>query len=390
MTGASIVTPEDRLVLLLAHGRLSPRLVEQAHSLLSLPLCWDRVLAQVQVHDVYPLVHRNLSVFRPPGIPAEIQAELDALARMNGFRNAVLAEELSRALRLMSAAGIPVAPLKGVTLAESLYGDPSLRVCADLDVLVPRAAVARAFALLLDNGYGHDEEPLCKQDDVDLLLDSNIEYAFVASKRELRCRLELHWDLVWRWPGAGAATDDLWREAQSARFFGSPGYALSPEWQLLFLATHLTRHRWQGLKWLIDIHELCAAGTIDWRKVGAKAAWLGWDDMLALTLGACRALLDTPVPAGVPLRAPPSWLTRFPVDPASTSILDDALLPLRVLGRTSHKLRYLVRLVFAPTLTERRALTLPHWLDVLYYLIRPARLIQKWGGALIRSGIRRS
>ncbi len=379
-----VLSPEDRLILLLARGRLPPPLVEEARSLLATPLGWDRVLERATVHEVYPLVHHHLRALDPPRIPGDFRAALDGLARINALRNTLLAEELGRVLDLLAGAGIPAAPLKGVTLAESLYGDRTLRVCADLDVLVPRETVARAFELLLGAGYEHGEARAVAAGEIDLLLHSNIEYAFVIPKRGLRCQLEVHWDLVWRWPGARAAADDLWREARHARFVGSPGYALSPEWELLFLATHLARHRWQGLKWLIDIHEVRVSAAIDWKMVSAKAAWLGWEDLLALTFGACRALLDTPVPAEIALRAPPRWLALFPADPAPVSVLTNALLPLRLLGRRSRKLRYLAHLLFVPTLTERRALGLPRWLGFLYYLVRPARLVSRWGGELAR------
>jgi len=378
------VTPEDRLILLLARGRLPPPLAADARSLLAMPLAWDRLLERATVHQVYPLVHHHLRALDPPGLPGDFRAALDGLARINALRNTLLAEELARVLDLLAGAGIPVAPLKGVTLAESLYGDRTLRVCGDLDILVPREAVARAFDLLRRGGYEHGEAHTVAAGEIDLLLRSNIEYAFVISKRELRCPLELHWDLVWRWPNARAAVDDLWREAGRASFFGSPGYALSPEWELLFLATHLARHRWQGLKWLIDIHEVCVSAAIDWKKVSAKAAWLGWEDVLALTFGACRALLDTPIPAAMAPRAPPRWLALFPADPAPGSVLTNALLPLRLLGRRSRKLRYLAHLLFVPTLTESRTLGLPSWLGFLYYLFRPARLVSRWGGELIR------
>ncbi len=378
------MTPEDRLLLLLARGHLPPPLARDARSLLSAPLRWERILELATVHEVYPLVHHHLRSLDSPGIPLDFRDALDGLVKANALRNTLLAEELSRVLDLLARAGIPAAPLKGVTLAESLYGDRTLRVCADLDILVPPEAVARAFDLLLGAGYEHGGERTVGAAEIDLLLRSNIEYAFVIPNRGLRCPLELHWDLAWRWPRARAAAHDLWREARPARFFGAPGYRLSPEWELLFLATHLARHRWQGLKWLIDIHEVCLSTAIDWRKVQAKAAGLGWEDMLALTLSACRALLDTPLPPEVPFRPPPRWLALFPADPAPGSVLTNALYPLRLLRRRSRKLRYLANVLFVPTLHESRALALPSWLQFLYYLVRPARLVSKWGREMVR------
>ncbi len=56
-------------------------------------------------------------------------------------------------LKLFGEAGIPAIPLKGVALSQALYGDTSLRVCGDLDILVPRGLVAQSFQVLLRNRY---------------------------------------------------------------------------------------------------------------------------------------------------------------------------------------------------------------------------------------------
>jgi hypothetical protein len=43
--------------------------------------------------------------------------------------------------------------LKGVALAQSLYGDVAARVCVDIDILAPPANVVQAIDLLLASGY---------------------------------------------------------------------------------------------------------------------------------------------------------------------------------------------------------------------------------------------
>jgi len=93
--------------------------------------------------------------------------------------------------------------------------------------------------LLLGAGYEHGEAHRSAAGEIDLLLHSNIEYAFVIPKRGASVPARVALGLVWRWPGARAAAERPVREARHARFVGSPGYALSPEWELLFLATIL-------------------------------------------------------------------------------------------------------------------------------------------------------
>ena len=54
---------------------------------------------------------------------------------------------------MLLATGIPVIPWKGPMLAELLYGDKTLRPCADIDLLVPPALAWRALQTLVRAGY---------------------------------------------------------------------------------------------------------------------------------------------------------------------------------------------------------------------------------------------
>src|SRR5207244_2054325 len=148
-----------------------------------------------------------------------------------------------------------------------------------------------------------------------VLLRHDIEYALVRNERWFRHLLELHWGVLWGGSFDRGAAEDLWSEAQPKACFGVPAYTLSPEGGLLFLAAHAARHQWRGLKWLVDVHEICAYGKIDWDTVWDKAQHLGWEDVLCLTLSACHTLFDTPLPAPLPLKVLPPWVRLFPADP---------------------------------------------------------------------------
>jgi hypothetical protein len=238
-------------------------------------------------------------------------------------------------------------------------------------------------------GYAQDEPYEVGPADMDLLLRNHKEYAFVRRRPEFSSPLDLHWDVAWRWQRDGTATEDLWAEAKPKAFFGVPAYALSPEWEFLFLAAHASHHlKWRGLKWLVDIHEVCSRWELDWGKVGERASRLGWGEAVRLTLSACRALFDTPIPSDFSLRGLPRWLKLFPVDPSAP--LQDVLFPVRLLRRPSEKLRYLSCAFLVPTIAERRLLCLPQSLGFFYYLLRPLRLLCKGGWWLLRAGFDRS
>jgi hypothetical protein len=252
-------------------------------------------------------------------------------------------------------------------------------VSADLDVLVPRECVARAWTVLGELGYVMaDHEERVDASELDLLLESNIEYAF-ASPEAAGCPVELHWGIAWRWPHSAPAIADLWADARPRPFLGAPAHALGPEWELLYLAVHAARHRWESLKWLVDMHEVCRRGGLDWEKVRAKANRFGLTEVLQISLQASAILFDTPLPSGPPARALPGWLDLFPATPVPLDIWHGALYPARLFARPSEKVRYLARVLLVPTVAERRLIRLPDSLRALYYPLRPLRLGGRWG-----------
>ncbi|MBI3326027.1 MAG: nucleotidyltransferase family protein [Nitrospinae bacterium] len=347
--------------------------------------CWPATLRQARVQGVFPLLYGHLQQLGFPGMPAEVRTELQAIYHMNAVRNTLLAHELTRVLRFLSDARVPVIPLKGVALAASLYGDITLRVCADLDILVPRPLVAQTSRLLLASGY----RMVCTgRFFEDLLLRSGIEYTLVREGPRFPYYLELHWGVLWGGAREAAVIEDLWAEACATACFGVPAYSLSPEWELLFLAAHAARHRWQGLKWLVDIHEVCSTRQIDWEQVLEKAQRFGWGQLLHVTLSACQTLLGTPIPAPCAVGALPPWLKLSLHSPAPLPWWH-AFFALRLLQRRSDRLRYTLRVILVPTLAERHLLRLPGSLSVLYYPLRPLRLGCKWGWWLVRAGWQR-
>ncbi len=343
-------------------------------------LDWHFILQRLRAEEAWPLFYRNLSVLGCPGVPASVRETMHYLAKMNALRNTLLTEELVRLLQLVGDAGIPVIPLKGVALAESIYGDPSLRVCSDIDFLVPRQAAGRAVRLLLAEGF-EDAENKSTIADIGLLLNSNIEYVLVSRKQGFSFTYELHWDVAWRWRGNDSIIDDLWAEAGRHVYWGTEGHELSPEWQLLYLALHAARHQWQGLKWLVDIHEVILCSRFEWKKLRAKAERLGLERILFLTLGACHTVLRTPMPQDFSATKLPKWLKLFPARSNPADIWEQNLFPVRLFPRLSEKLRYLARVLLVPTLAEQRDLGLPQFLRFLYYPLRPLRLVCKWSSA---------
>jgi hypothetical protein len=376
------MTPEDQLCLLLARGHLTPDLQQRILEFLASALQWPLVLERAYTHEVYPLLYRNLRELGFPSVPDAVQAELKGAFLANAFRNQLLAEELARLLGLLGKAGIPVIPLKGVTLAQSLYGDTAFRICSDIDILVPPNTVPEALGLIRASGYRDDfREPFF----CDLVMRYGRHYDVVREDRALSSRLELHWKFLHNSSRNDEAITDLWAEVRPKAFFGVRAYTFTPEWEFLYLAMHATDHQWM-LKWLVDIHEISSFASVAWQMVMKKAEHLELDLVVRQTLTACSLLLGTPMPEGYSPTALPGKVRLFPAAPFPAATLQTALFPVHVLRRPLDKLRCLAKMLLIPCLTDRDFLRLPSSLSFLYYPLRPMRLTCKWSWRLLKLG----
>lgn len=380
---------EHRCLLLLARGELTAQQQAQARGLLAEPLAWRDIARSADEHGVVPTVARNLRRLGWPHVPEAARNDLETAERLNAVRNRLLARGLATILERFTQAGIAVIPLKGPALAESLYGDVGLRVCSDVDVLVPRPAVGDAIALLQAEGFGGDDRYYARTAEIDLLLRSNMEYCLMSPPASFQYVVELHWDIAWRWRADSGMVDDLWAAARPGTVVSAPAWVLSPEWELLYLAFHAARHRWSALKWLVDIHEICVRGGIDWTGVEDRAQRFGLDRALHLTLGACRTLLGTPLPPELEGHAPPRRLRVLRGIPVTIGGWLETLSAVRLFSRPSDRLRYLGRLLLRPTLAEWSLVRLPSSLRFLYYGLRPLRLSLTSSRAMLRAGLGR-
>jgi hypothetical protein len=96
--------------------------------------------------------------------------------------------------------------------------------------------------------------------------------------------------------------DELWPAREFVRF-GSDGVAAMPRPELLlYLCAHGAHTGWFRLKWLCDIAELAGTDSqLDMPRLIERARVLGVTRMLVQGLLLANRMLDTPLPAALPL-----------------------------------------------------------------------------------------
>ncbi|HUP43590.1 MAG TPA: nucleotidyltransferase family protein, partial [Thermoanaerobaculia bacterium] len=184
--------------------------------------------------------HGLLSMAACAALPAGVRERLRDHAR------GVVAHNLLAVARFRDVVaaldGIPVCPLKGIHLLDTVYlDDPGSRPLADVDLLVPAGRLEDAVARLED-ALGLAELPGSRR--LRRIYPERIlvERSFV---------LELHGRLGYK-HGWASTWSDL--APVPARVHGCPVHALDRETTLVHLVTHLVKHEpFSRLVWVEDV-----------------------------------------------------------------------------------------------------------------------------------------
>ena len=152
--------PEEALLLCCARTHLEAGHVEQLSTLVSQDLDWSALLRMAGWHRLIPLLSQHLHRTCPDSVPPAILTSLQRKSQTSVRRNLRLSGALCKLVQLCETHHIPVLPWKGPVLAQTLYGNLTLRPFSDLDILVRKQDLVRVAQLLLEQGYESRLSPL--------------------------------------------------------------------------------------------------------------------------------------------------------------------------------------------------------------------------------------
>lgn len=301
--------PEARILCLAARLEVDERAADGLRRAVAGPVDWDRLWRLGDAHEVLPLVAGTLTRTVPDAIPVAWRDAAQRRRHATLIWNGSLAAQLGRILDGHAAAGIPAIPVKGLAVAERIYGSAGVRPAADLDVLVRRADLGASRAILADLGFRQREH----QPFVAIAHEFH-DPAWVIGDGPDQIRLELHralWDP--RFFGLDVAA--LWEDARPGRLLDRDVLLLSLEDTLLHLVIHRTRSPLR-LRWVCDIAELLRrfGPTLDWARYEERARIAGARVATGLALDLATRLLDAPVE--------PAVASTFQVSPRRRRVLE--------------------------------------------------------------------
>lgn len=338
-------------------------------------LNWDYILHNAARHRVVPLLYLALKAVQTP----------DALKEefnRNALHSLGLAAELRRILTFLE---VPSIPFKGPTLAALAYGNVSYRQFDDLDLLINKHDFSGAKEALLRNGYSIVNK--LNRDQEAAFLKSHHHCQFYNSNSG--ALLEVHWQIAPQIYSFRLEVPDLFDRAEKVKVFGQEILTLSPEDTLLAISEHGTRHYWSRLAWICDIAKLCES-ELDWAMTMERARSLGIERAILLAISLAGDILESKVPdllssstdKVVPYLVKEVEDRLFsgfsPTDPNVERFY------IRARERSMDKLRYYAYRATIPTEDDLACIDLPGSLFPFYCLMRPIRLINRYGSKVVK------
>jgi len=383
------------VLLLCAQKDRNPAADENLNSLLEEDLDWDYLARMARRHRVRPLLFWRLNSALPGDVPEGVLKQLKDYFSTNAQRNLFLTRELLRVLRAFEAHGVSAIPYKGPALAASVYGNLSLREIGDLDVLVRKDDILRARGLLTSLGY----QQWIRLTNTPGSLTGAQEAALMHSRgghnyvhSDTMSVVDLQWTVAKRHFSFQLNPEYLWQHVQQTRLGGSKVLALPPETLLIVLCMHGSKHLWERLIWICDVAELVRGSEgLDWENMLEQASMLGSERMLLLGLYLANSLLGSPLPETVLQRVQSDSAVGELAEQIRSQLFKEYGFEgsfeeirfetghLKMRERWRDRARYFVLTLMTPDEEDWMSLRLPDQLWPLYYVLRPIRLIGKYG-----------
>ncbi|MBI5720168.1 MAG: nucleotidyltransferase family protein [Burkholderiales bacterium] len=256
---------------------------------------------------------------QPPPWPANLEGHLVAAERLMRAQRAEVERELGHIARALAGLGAPVLVLKGAAYLAASLPPGASRVFSDVDILVPRQAIAEAESRLMLHGWAgtHDNA-----------YDQRYYREWMHELPPMQhlhrgTTLDLHHNILpstARFKPSGEHLVD-----GAVPLVGRPGlYVLGPADMVLHCMTHLfmNEETSRALRDLSDLDLLLrhfGSSPAFWTQLTQRAALLDLERPLYYGLRHAARVLGTPVPAEVTARAE----HRAPVAP--TRVLMDAI-----------------------------------------------------------------
>ena len=254
---------------------------------------WKETIESAAAHGLIPLLYKRLKNSAvgnrlPAGLARTIEEQYLAVAA----RNMMLADELAGILQACERENRPCVPLRGLALAEDLFGDITLRPMGDIDLLVRREDLEDITSILCGLGFQQmDRRP-------GFAIDYYYTLKFFKDRHGWII-VEPHWTITYPPFADRVDMEVVWERSERDRVVGVASRKLAGGDLLFHLCLHLVHQGDEApLLHFFEIDRLIRQRheSIDWSGVALMAEMSGQGFLLHRALDRVRMYFDTPVP----------------------------------------------------------------------------------------------
>ena len=368
-----LIKDEDKILLLCARTRKTPKIKSRIIKLLNEDVDWDYLAQRASQHKLLPLLYWNLKEFEEE-VPEKILKSLKLNFNRNAKNNLLMFGELINLLNLFEKEEVNAIPYKGPLLAISAYNNLVLRQFDDLDIFVDKNNILKVKEILISNGYTPQFD-----------LNGFKERRFIQSQREYKffnSETEVNLEIQWQFQGVSfSVSDDLgFTDTENIEIIEINNKrisSLSPENMLLVLCIHASGHYWDRLSWICDVSELIQSKNIDWEYTIKKADELGIKRLLWVNLFLAVDLLGLNLPNDIIKHLKSKTIQNLASKakkrifiPYSDGFFRSASLRLKIREKRSHQIQDGLKIMFLPTNEEWDKSVLKSFLPPFSYIYR--------------------
>lgn len=378
-------TPEMALTILIFRvyfKRLAGNEIGQYISLNKID--WSLFEQIIAGHQVRPVVYKVLSV-NSSGIPAPVLAQLRQNCLKIASGNLRNVEELVRLHKLLKVHGIPNVPYKGVILSQFLFNDYISRETTDIDFMIDRKYFPQAHKLLIDDGYN---PRFYNPDFEQQFLNTSHEILYRKAGTSEQFKIELHWAATSKMMHIPLPNDYLFTSLQTIKLSGEDTDIFNLENHLLVLLVHHgVNDVWRSLRHCLDVAVFLEkfSSQIDWNRFQKATRKYKVHHTTQIGFLIARQLFGTEIPGiyNTDNRLPEGILNnilRFPALKKRKLNFENLSQQLFLRDSFTDKLALLGCYIAAgitPNVRDMEAYRLPKNRYLLYYFVKPYRLLFK-------------
>ena len=244
--------------------------------------------------------------------------------------------------------------------------------------------VVRACKILSDAGFIAELTLTPGQLNQYLKTEDNLSFFNKAGN----LNIELHWEMSGCYLPDPIWLNDLGNQMEVINFTGTSITVLSPEYQLLYLSVHGTKHGWDCIEQVCSVTALIQKTPLNWKKIEVEAKKWRCQRLLYLAIGLCQKLFGSlPIPDSISEKIIKdkslpnlidqiigSMFSEFMDDPSVEKINRFSFFHLKIRDQFIDQIQYVIRLIFSPTKQDWYDYPVPAYFSFVHYLLRPYRL----------------